>query len=350
MRLFATAIALCLAGCAVSAVSTTTSATKIDSGPVADAVIIEAGLPKTLSAFGFFKDASGQWPNDRVVAYRLNSPLFSDYAEKQRFIYVPEGKKLTTAASAVPGLLQFPVGSAIIKSFGYQQAGKLRLLETRVLLHRADGWLALPYVWNTEQNEAVLKVAGKRLPVTFVDPSGGTQSISYAVPNKNQCKECHALGDEVMPIGPKLRNMDAESLVGLQALGLDQASVADRSVAEVMPDYADGKAPLDKRARAYLDVNCAHCHNRQGSASNSGLFLTYEEPEGVNLGLGKRPTAAGRGSGGLEFAVAPGHPDQSYLLYRLKSLDPGIAMPEVGRSTVHVEGVALIEEWIAGLE
>ena len=84
------------------------------------------------------------------------------------------------------------------------------------------------------------------------------------------------------------------------------------------------------------------------SASNSGLFLRWtDDPAGVNYGIGKRPTAAGRGSGGMEFAIAPGDPDHSFLIYRLESTDPGIAMPEVGRSTVHKEGAALLRQWIA---
>ena len=106
---------------------------------------------------------------------------------------------------------------------------------------------------------------------------------------------------------------------------------------------------MQDRARAYLEANCAHCHNPEGSASNSGLFLRWTDPVGVNYGIGKRPTAAGRGSGGMDFAIQPGDPDHSFLIYRLESLDPGIAMPELGRSTVHKEGAALLREWIAAM-
>lgn len=315
--------------------------------PVQDEVITGTGLPKKLSDFWFFTDQRGTEPNNRVVPYELNSALFSDYAEKFRFIYVPRGKKLAYDQISPNGLIRFPVGSAIIKSFGYEQDGKMRLLETRVLLRRTDGWLALPYIWNEEQTEAVLKVAGKRIPVTFTDPSGEEQTISYAVPNKNQCKECHSLGDAVMPIGPKLRNLDHDSFAALMDAKLVQVDVPP---APVMPNYESTDVPLDSRARAYLDINCAHCHNRKGSASNSGLYLTYEEPNGPNLGMGKRPTAAGRGSGGRQFAIDPGRPEESYMIYRMKSTDPGIAMPEVGRSLAHDEGVTLLSEWIESLD
>ncbi len=335
MRTLIAAIAICVAGFAVSAAPT---------APVVDAVITAKGMPKKLSDFGFFTDAAGWKPNKGVELYQLNSALFTDYAEKYRYIYVPAGQR---AVADGDGLLQFPVGSALIKSFGYEIDGKDRLLETRVLLHRADGWIALPYVWNAEQTEATLKVAGKRIPVRFTDPSGESRDISYAVPNKNQCKECHSLSGEVMPIGPKSRNLSHDTLdMLLSNAMLEQKSGSHPPVA----DYDDAAMPLESRARAYLDINCAHCHNRQGSASNSGLFLTYEEESPVHLGVGKRPVAAGRGSGGFEFAIAPGNPDESIMMHRLKSLESGVAMPEVGRSLVHAEGAALLSKWIAEME
>jgi uncharacterized repeat protein (TIGR03806 family) len=312
---------------------------------VADAVILSDGLPRLLSDYRFFKDATGWQPNERVVPYRLNMPLFSDYADKYRFIYVPEGQQ---AKAGGDGLLDFPVGSALIKSFGYELDGKPRLLETRVLLHRADGWLALPYVWNEAQTEAVLKVAGARIPVTFTDPSGRTLSTDYGVPNKNQCKECHALSGEVTPIGPKARNLTRDGqLAEFARLGLiDRAPAVDYRV----PVWGETVASLNDRARGYLDVNCAHCHNAGGSASNSGLFLTYEESMPVRIGINKRPVAAGRGSGTHDFDIAPGDPDDSILIYRLDSLEPGISMPEVGRTVVHREGVALLRQWIAEMD
>ena len=329
--------------CAIAALAFSAGAREPAS--VADGVILSDGLPRMLSDYRFFKDASGWQPNERVVPYQLNMPLFSDYAEKYRFIYVPEGAQ---AKANGDGLLDFPVGSALIKSFGYERDGKPMLLETRVLLHRADGWLALPYVWNEAQTEAKLKVAGARIPVTFTDPSGQQRSISYAVPNKNQCKECHALSDAVTPIGPKARNLTH----GGQLEQFAQLGLIDRKpeVAYRVPVWGESSAPLKDRARGYLDVNCAHCHNVRGSASNSGLFLTYEEEMPVRIGIHKRPVAAGRGSGTHDFDIAPGDPDGSIMIYRLNSLDPGISMPEVGRSIVHDEGVALLSEWIGEME
>ncbi len=115
-----------------------------------------------------------------------------------------------------------------------------------------------------------------------------------------------------------------------------------------VPDWRDAAAPVEARARAWLDVNCAHCHRREGPASNSGLFLTYGEAEPVALGIHKRPVAAGKGTGGREFDIKPGDPDGSILLYRTESTEPGVMMPELGRHLADPEAVALLREWIVG--
>lgn len=319
-------------------------------GPVALDLILGDTLPAKLSDFRFFIDARAGKPNARVAPYRLNTPLFSDYAEKFRFLYVPPGKVI---AYTDEGVLDFPVGSALIKSFGYpadmRQPGRdVRILETRVLLRRTSGWVALPYVWNADQSEAVLKRGGTRLAVSWIGPKGESRAISYAVPNQNQCKECHGLAGAVVPIGPKARNLDD----GARLQRLYRSGLLDRVPAEAprLPRWDDpATGTLDQRARAYLDVNCAHCHNRQGAASNSGLFLGFEEPDRVATGIDKRPVAAGRGSGGLELDIAPGHPERSILIYRMNTTEPGLAMPEVGRALVHDEAVALLGEWIAAM-
>ena len=310
---------------------------------VNDAAIVSDGYPTTLSGYGFFADMAKRTPAPRVIPYQLNTPLFSDYAEKQRYLYVPGGHTARYDAEAV---LSLPVGSALIKTFGYGAGAAFRPLETRVLLHRESGWVALPYVWNADLSDAVLKRAGTRIPVTFTDPTGAAHSISYAVPNQNQCKECHGLSGAVTPIGPTARNLDD----GRQLAALVAAGVLDRAPAGTpLVRWDDERAPLEARARAYLEVNCAHCHRREGSASNSGLFLATSEVDPVARGIGKRPVAAGRGAGDGTFAIEPGHPERSILIHRLGSTEPGVAMPELGRATVHREGLALLERWIAAM-
>ena len=298
-------------------------------------------MPLTLEEFGFFSDAPGQVPAHGVIPYRLNTPLYSDGAEKLRFIYLPAGK---TAHADGDGLLQFPVGSALIKTFAFGEGTARRLIETRVLLHRADGWVALPYRWNDAQTEARLALAGARLDLRTA--SGGP--LSYRIPNKNQCKECHGLNGAVTPIGPKARNLSAEFLDGLKAAGRLDAVSSDFARLPLWEDRSS--APVDQAARAYLDVNCAHCHQPGATASNSGLDLRWEQRDPHAIGICKRPVAAGRGAGGHEFGIVPGQPDASILLHRMESIEPGVAMPELGKATVDPEGVAAVRQWIAGIE
>ena len=318
--------ALLLAGAAVTAAT--------PPGGVRDAAVTGAAFPATLAEFGFFADAGADQPAAGVVPYRLNTALWSDGADKHRFLYLPPG---TRASAKGEGLLDLPVGAALIKTFVFGA----RKIETRVLLHRADGWVALPYLWNAAQTEAKLALAGARVPLT----TPGRQAISYAVPNKNQCKECHALSGAVVPIGPKARNLSAAWLKAQHAAGrLDRVP----QVASALPLWETrAKAPVAAVARGYLDVNCAHCHNPRASASNSGLDLRWEQDDPAALGVNKRPVAAGRGAGSFEFGVVPGDPDHSILLYRMASLEGGVAMPELGKATVDPEGVAAVRVWIA---
>lgn len=327
--------------CAVALVSATPGPPIIDDG-----AIMEQGYPRTLSEFGFFRGQGVTTPAAQLVGYSLRTPLFSDYAEKQRFIYVPAPARI---AADRQGVLDFPVGSALIKTFGYGTGASFRPIETRVLLRRASGWEALPYVWKPDLSDAELKLAGTRVSVTVTPPTGQAQAISYAVPNKNQCKECHSRQGAVVPIGPIAANMDVSP--GVLAVFRKRIAWATEIPLGSGPIWnVASSGSLDARARAYLAVNCAHCHNPQGSASNSGLFLNAQAAgDPVATGIYKRPVAAGRGSGGHDFAIAPGDPAHSIMIHRMSSTEPGVAMPEVGRSMVHDEGVALIRTWISSL-
>ncbi|MCK0100185.1 hypothetical protein MWU38_12400 [Qipengyuania sp. S6317L1] len=303
---------------------------------VNDAAIQGDTMPRSLGDYGFFLDAGARQPVGRVHNYELNTPLFSDGADKLRYIYLPDGTQLTADGE---GLLKFPLGAAIIKTFAFGEGEDRRYIETRVLLHRADGWLALPYRWNEEQTEARLALAGGRVPITT--PSG--EEISYRIPNKNQCKACHAVDGEVVPIGPKARNLSAGWLAQMHEGGaLDEVPHG----AGTLPEWKNTSASTKARARAYLDVNCAHCHRPGGGASNSGLDLSWDQEVPFAIGVNKPPVAAGRGAGGLLVSIEPGAPDKSILIHRMNSNEPGVAMPELGRSTIDTEAVELIRKWV----
>ena len=328
--------------------------------PVAlDALMAPTPAP-TLAAYRLFTDAAGRVPNAGLTPYALNTPLFSDYAEKQRYLYLPPGAK---AHYRPTGVLDLPVGATLVKVFAYpadfrRPNERVRLIETRLLIHRRSGWVALAYVWNDDQTEAVLKRAGARRGVDFLDLEGRPQHVDYRIPNANQCKQCHSLAGRLAPIGPKARNLNGpyayaegaeNQLAHWTRLGLLEGAPAPASAPRTAV-WDDAREPLAARARAYLDGNCAHCHNPKGEASNSGLFLDLEETRPSVQGLGKRPVAAGRASADLFFDIAPGDPDGSILTHRMASTEPGVMMPELGRSVVHREGLALVRAYIASLK
>lgn len=362
-----------IAACAVLLCAA--SATAQAPAPVNDAAIGSARPAATLSAYRLFRDAGARDPNARVTPYDLNTALYSDGALKFRYVYIPAGAQARYNAE---GVFEFPVGTVLVKTFAFAEdmrepTRNVRFLETRLLIRRANGWVALPYVWNAEQTEARLSVIGADAPVSFTNEEGQAIALDWAVPNVNQCSGCHARNGEVTPIGPSARNLNGlgpittpsipaehsdEEAVLVCEYGCGQLQVwnflgildqVPRDAPRVPIAY-DTSAPLAARARAYLDVNCAHCHNPEGPAHTSGLDLRWSQTDPAQWGVLKRPVAAGRGSAGFEFSIEPGHPERSILVHRMQSTDPGVMMPELGRTLVDERGVALIQEWISGMD
>lgn len=318
---------------------------------------------KRLSEYGFFEGSLADMnPADGVFPYDLNTALFSDYAWKSRFIRLPKGQKAIFRANNEP--LDFPVGTHIIKTFYYPNDFRApgqgrRLLETRVLIREADEWLALPYIWNDEQSEAYLDINGKTIAVEWRHDDGRLRSAEYSVPTMAQCASCHLRDEKLVPIGPRPDHLNREfdfsdgrrnQLAKMVETGMLQGLPALKTVPQTPVWDQPDSAPLHERALAYMAVNCGHCHNPRGPGNSSALNLTMAETRPFHLGINKMPVAAGRGTGNRPYDITPGEPDQSILLYRMESVDPGIMMPELGRSLVHAEGAALIREWIEEID
>lgn len=310
-----------------------------------------------LSEYNFFTGRLADLkPAGDVVPYDINMALFSNYAEKLRFIKLPEGKQATYNDEEG---LELPNGTVIIKNFYYEndfrKPGKgRRIIETRLLVNEEKGWTAYPYVWNDEQTEAFYDVAGDIKKVSYVNTEGKQINIDYIIPNKNQCRGCHFRDNKMIPIGPTGMQLNREygyatgkqnQLVYWQQHDLLKGLPA-LSTIKKYPMLNDESQTVDERARAYLDVNCGTCHHPQGPANTSGLFLHYDQDASVELGIMKSPVAAGRGAGKNSFDIVPGKPHKSILSFRMQTNDPGIAMPELGREQVHKEGVKLIKKWI----
>jgi uncharacterized repeat protein (TIGR03806 family) len=311
-----------------------------------------------LSDYGLFTGKLADLsPAPDLVPYTLNTPLFTDYAEKSRFLRIPPGSVIPYNDSTV---FEFPVGTVLVKNFYYPRdfrdpARGREIIETRLLIREEKGWKALPYIWNKEQTEAYLDVAGDTRQVKYIDASGKSRQHAYFIPNMNQCKGCHNRYEAMTPIGPSARQLNGAAEEGGQTTN-QLANWASRGMISGMPGpehlpagvkWDDPKTgSVDQRARAWLDINCGHCHQPGGPASTSGLYLTVHEKDPLRLGIGKAPVAAGRGSGDLQVSILPGQPDKSILVYRMQSTDPGVMMPELGRSLVHTEGIALVRQWI----
>lgn len=329
-----------------------------DGSPVA--IDVNAPPARSITAYHLFLDVARQIPNAGLTPYTINTPLFSDYAEKHRFFYVPPDEEITYRPE---GALELPVGSVLVKTFSYPHDRRApekgeRIVETRILMHRPEGWVGYPYVWNDDLSDARLAVAGARVDVEWVHDDGTARQARYQVPNMNECKQCHENNDAMGPIGFKARQLNrlneddaANQLTEWAARGLLVGIPSDSGNFPLLPVWNKPETgTLDARARAYLDVNCAHCHNPGGEAASTGLDLTWTQREPVAYGIRKLPTAAGPASRGYEHAIEPGAPDRSFLLSRLRATDPVRRMPRTGRTLVHEEGIALLEAWIAGLD
>lgn len=315
---------------------------------------------ENLSVYHFFKgEMKLLQPNDGIVPYDLNTPLFSSYAEKARFIQLPAGTKAKYNADSV---FDLPIGTVLIKNFYFpndfrDESKGRRILETRLLVHQQDGWATYQYIWNREQTEAEFEPIGDITPVEYIDANGKKVSFNYIIPTQAQCMGCHKQNNGLQPIGIAARHLNGEysyssgkqnQLQYWQQLGMIDLPSSSIPANAVWNKEQSGT--LEKRARAYLDINCGHCHNTKGPGSSSGLFLDIHEKDLTRLGINKTPVAAGRASGNFSFDIHPGKPDKSILIFRMKSTDPGIAMPEVGREQVHKEGIELISQWIREIQ
>ncbi|MGE8225838.1 MAG: SO2930 family diheme c-type cytochrome [Stenotrophomonas sp.] len=346
----------------------------------------EQGQPATLDEWHVLRIRDGKLSlNDGVVPYDLNTPLFSDYAHKLRTVWMPKGQ----AAGYQPEhAFDFPVGTILSKTFYYPlpasgaadgksvartppsqsslreeslDLSKVRLIETRLLVHRKEGWVALPYVWNQEQTAATLQRTGASVDLELLAADGSREALAYQVPDQNQCGGCHITDNrsrKLLPIGPKARNLNRDfeylggrdnQLAHLVKLGYLKDLPAPAQLPRAA-DATDPAAPLEARARAYLDVNCGHCHSRTGPAITSGLWLDAPTQDHLKLGMCKQPIAAGKGTGNRRYDIQPGDADASIIAYRMDSDDPAVMMPEVGRAVVHSEGVTLIRDWINALQ
>lgn len=330
--------------------------------PVSPVVVDLTLVPYAkLSEYQFFEgDIKEQNPSLNVIPYEPASSLFTDYASKKRFIWMPEGVKANYVADGK--ILDMPVGTALIKTFYYttiQPNNTTQLIETRLMIRHADGWKFYEYLWNDEQTDADLVSGfdftnGSTKTITFKKPNDEIITTNYRIPSDAECFACHKINEVATPIGLKPQNLNHNFTFSNgnknQLLKLKEQGYLESYPGSIVStvDYHDTAQPLDLRARSYIDANCAHCHQDEARCYYRPIRFPFSQSN-VDSNVGICLVADEVISPTLQKIVSPGNFSKSILHYRLSSNEESERMPLLGRTIVHDEGVALIEEWISSL-
>ena len=313
----------------------------------------------TLSEYNFFETPlNSLTPVGGVLPYEPISSLFSDYAHKKRFIWLPPNTKATYNGDAEP--IEFPVGSVIIKSFFYENvlpSNTQEIIETRLMIRKEEGWNFAEYFWNEDQTEAFLDTEGDGgfKDVTFIE-NGLERSFTYRMPSGSECFTCHKNNAVNQPIGVKPQNLNGDYLYNDGIQNQLQKWIDVGYLENTLPtnistvvDYNDVSQSLELRLRSYVDINCASCHRDEGHCNYRPMRFAFDEngdPE--NLGVCVNPDQF---LGGLvnQKLIKPGDPKNSVIYARLNTLEENLRMPLLGRRLIHDEGIELLSNYINSL-
>lgn len=327
-----------------------------------------------LSDYKFFEgDMKNQIPSLNVIPYEPASSLFSDYAHKKRFVWMPQGTKANFVADNKA--LNLPVGAALIKTFYYdnvQPDNTTRMIETRLMIRKTTGWIFADYVWNTEQTEAFLDLEGSFTPIAWKDENNIIKSTDYRIPNSAQCVICHKFKEEVdgsevtsyIPIGIKPQNLNfnysytgvvKNQLTKWIELGYLENNFSLPSQENSVVNYNDTSKSIELRTRSYVDANCSHCHENNRHCDYRPMRFSFANtglPDGLgqtNMGVCVDTEDLQDLPPALSKIVTPGNVNRSMLFYRVNTTNETYRMPLHGRTIIHDEGVALIQQWINSL-
>jgi uncharacterized repeat protein (TIGR03806 family) len=316
-----------------------------------------------LSDYKFFAGLlKNQIPSLNVLPFEPESSLFTDYALKKRFVWMPPGVKATYNGD--DKVLELPVGAVLIKNFYYNNvapSNSTRIIETRLMIKKESGWIFAEYVWNDEQTEAFYDMDGSTTSVTWSENGTTKTASNYRIPSETECFVCHKINNVTAPIGikPQSLNNNFNFSTGNQnqlekwiEVGYLENNLPGIIASTV--DYKDTSKPLVDRVRSYLDINCAHCHSAVGHCEYRPLRLSFADTGNssngqTNMGVCVETEDMQGFPSSLNTLVNPGNSARSMLFYRLNTNNPTYRMPLHGRSIIHDEGVALIEEWINSL-
>ena len=314
-----------------------------------------------LSDYHFFDgEMKNQNPSLNVLPYEPASSLFADYAHKKRFVWLPTGTK--AAYNGDDNILEFPVGSVLIKTFFYTNvlpSNTSKIIETRLLIRKLNGWKAYDYVWNEQQTEANLETTndGVFVPVTFIE-NNVTRSITYKIPSQTECLTCHKInpnqtGEITIPIGPKPQNLNTlfnyttgsqNQLSKWRSVGFIGDDVPTTINSTI--DYRDTSKSLEQRARSYIDINCAHCHRDGGHCDYTPQRFNFSNTNLNTFGVCLTPLF---NIPDAPFVINGGDAEHSELMKRINTTEGELKMPIIGRNLIHEEGVQLMTQYINSL-
>lgn len=308
----------------------------------------------TLSRYNFFEAPMAELkPVHGVLPYAPVTPAFGDYAKKFRFVWMPPGAKASYVADHKA--LDFPEGTVLIKSPYYDRVlpgmGR-RVLDTRLMIKKNGTWIFAIYLWNQEQTEAVLDMSGNNVPLTWVDDNGQPHDEVFRVPSEGECLACHVDHSSPTPISPKPQNLNStftyadgpmNQLAKWAAQGYLQSGYPANI--ETVARWDDPDETLERRVRAYLDMNCSHCHYEGGFCSYRPMrFAWHESSDPVNLGVCVPPQDPF--APGVEHIVSAGSANRSMLYYRMNSTEEAVRMPLLERTVRDTAALELVKAWI----
>ena len=328
-----------------------------------------------LSDYHFFDgEIKNQNPSLDVLPYEPASSLFTDYAHKKRFVWMP--KNTSATFNGDEKVLELPVGAALVKTFYYDNvqnitpAGGTRIIETRIMIRKFSGWIFANYVWNDEQTEAFLDLEGSYTDISWKDENNVIKSTNYRIPNEIQCIVCHKTNQVVdgnttsvnIPIGIKPQNLNfsknfgtanANQLTKWMQEGYLQNNFSLPTASNTAIDYNDVSKPISLRARSYVDINCAHCHQTNQHCDYRPMRYAFNETRAqnglTNMGVCVETQDMQDFDESLAQIVNPGNVNRSMMHFRLNTTNEAYRMPLHGRTIIHEEGVQLVEAWINSL-
>ncbi len=322
-----------------------------------------------LSQTGCVDATDPKKPVASAVTYEVNSPLWSDNADKTRAFVLPAGKKIHVRnCTATPsdcsatdmaddGRWDFPVGSVMIKIFMFD--GKL--VETRLFMHMGDamgadaGWVGYGYQWNEAQTDATI-VPSDRQAVMF---NTGKQTVNWHYPSRQDCLDCHntaagsTLGPETAQMNRVVSGTNQIDAFAAKSL-FDVAPTKPYKAALALP-YAGqlgtpaAGATTAQEARSYLHANCAFCH-RPG-----GMFNAFDLRYDTTLANSKLCGMGTQGQVGTNPSLkilSPGKSADSLMIERMSVTNDNysdLRMPQIGSYVVDSTGVPLVKQWIDAL-